>query len=339
MKKCVKCLIPETHEGIFFDDEGVCSVCRQIENKQVVDWHSRGMELENIAKWAKEQDGKYDCIVPASFGKDSAFTVLYACKDLGLNPLVISCNHGYFRPNVLENRKKAQEILSFDIMDFTVDREVVKKLEVESLKRTGDRCYPCHLLVFAFPMQVANWLKVPLVIWGESSMEYSSFFDEAEEVDEKRFNTVVNLNLDLDDMAEACDIPKDKLWMLRYPDITGIRSICLGNYIKWDTKDNVRRIKTEIDWTGDHVDGVPPQYDYEKVECKFQGIRDYCIYKKKGFGRTAHLVAIDLRNGVIDKEEAQRLIDTYDGQRPACMDDWLKYVDMDEEEFNEIFGG
>jgi hypothetical protein len=125
--------------------------------------------------------------------------------------------------------------------------------------------------------------------------------------------------------------------MLRYPDITGIRSICLGNYIKWDTKHNVKRIKEEIDWTGDHVDGVPPQYDYEKVECKFQGIRDYCIYKKKGFGRTAHLCAIDLRRSDIDKAEAERLTETYDGQRPASMDSWLDYIGMTESEFEELF--
>ena len=337
MKKCAKCLIPETHEAISFDENGVCSVCKNIENKEVVDWEQRGKELKEIAEWSKGQ-GKYDCIIPASFGKDSAFTLLYACKDLGLNPLVVCCNHGFMRPNVMENRRKAQEILNFDILDFTLDREVVKKLMLESLKRTGDWCYPCHLLVFALPMHIANWLNVPMVVWGESSMEYTSHFDEAEEVDKKRFDTVVNLGLDLEEIAKAAGIPMSKLWMMEYPDFKG-RSICLGNYIKWDTRDNVRRIKEEIEWTGDQVDGIPPEYDYEKVECKFQGMRDYCIYKKKGFGRTAHLVAIDLRNGNIEKEEAERLIDTYDGIRPSCMDEWLDYVGITEQEYEQIMEG
>jgi N-acetyl sugar amidotransferase len=337
MKKCVKCLIPETHEATSFDENGVCSVCKNIENKEVVDWEQRGKELRQIAQWSKGQ-GKYDCIIPASFGKDSAFTLLYACKDLGLNPLVVCCNHGFMRPNVMENRRKAQEILNFDILDFTVDREVVKKLMRESLRRTGDWCYPCHLLVFALPMHIANWLNVPMVVWGESSMEYTSHFEEAEEVDKKRFDTVVNLGLDLEEIAESAGIPMSKLWMMQYPDFKG-RSICLGNYIKWDTRDNVRRIKEEIDWTGDQVDGIPPEYDYEKVECKFQGMRDYCIYKKKGFGRTAHLVAIDLRNDRIEKEPAQELIDKYDGVRPSCMDEWLDYVGITEQEYEEIMEG
>ena len=33
MRYCTKCLIPETHETITFDEEGVCNVCRQIEFK------------------------------------------------------------------------------------------------------------------------------------------------------------------------------------------------------------------------------------------------------------------------------------------------------------------
>ena len=33
LKRCTKCLLPETHESISFDSEGVCSVCRQVEFK------------------------------------------------------------------------------------------------------------------------------------------------------------------------------------------------------------------------------------------------------------------------------------------------------------------
>ena len=33
-----------------------------------------------------------------------------------------------------------------------------------------------------------------------------------------------------------------------------------------------------------------------------QGVRDYIKYLKRGYGRTAHLVSIDIRNGRIDRE-------------------------------------
>ena len=64
------------------------------------------------------------------------------------------------------------------------------------------------------------------------------------------------------------------------------RSICLGNYVQWDTKANVETIGRELGWFGHDVEGIPPQYHYEKVECTFQGMRDYAKYVKRGYGRT-----------------------------------------------------
>jgi hypothetical protein len=41
-----------------------------------------------------------------------------------------------------------------------------------------------------------SW-RVPLLIWGEPSAEYTSYYgyDQHEEVDEKRFNRYINLGI------------------------------------------------------------------------------------------------------------------------------------------------
>ena len=67
--------MPETHETIEFDAEGVCNVCRQHEYKQSqIDWAARERELVALID---QYRGKYDydCIVPFSGGKDSTFTL------------------------------------------------------------------------------------------------------------------------------------------------------------------------------------------------------------------------------------------------------------------------
>ena len=46
-------------------------------------------------------------------------------------------------------------------------------------------------------------------------------------------------------------------------------------------KKQVEIIKRELDWQGDRVEGVPPQYDYEKIECMMQGSRDFIKYLKE----------------------------------------------------------
>ena len=75
LKRCSKCTLPETHETISFDEQGVCNVCKQIEYKvDNIDWEQKEKDLVKIFD---EYKGKYDydCIVPYSGGKDSTWTL------------------------------------------------------------------------------------------------------------------------------------------------------------------------------------------------------------------------------------------------------------------------
>jgi len=91
-----------------------------------------------------------------------------------------------------------------------------------------------------------------------------------------------------------------------------------------------------LGWRGHEVEGVPPDYDYDKIECFMQGTRDYIKYLKRGFGRTTHLVSIDIRNSRKDREEGERLAAMYDGKRPASLDLFLEYLGISEARFMEI---
>ena len=33
IKRCTRCVMPETWAGIIFDDDGVCNICREAEKK------------------------------------------------------------------------------------------------------------------------------------------------------------------------------------------------------------------------------------------------------------------------------------------------------------------
>ena len=75
-----------------------------------------------------------------------------------------------------------------------------------------------------------------------------------------------------------------------------IKACYLGNYLPWDVKKQVKIIKEELEWQGDLVEGILEQYDYEKIECYMQGVRDYIKYIKRGYTRPTHLASIDIRN-------------------------------------------
>ena len=48
-----------------------------------------------------------------------------------------------------------------------------------------------------------------------------------------------------------------------------------------DVKKQVEIIKKELDWKGEIVEGIPEQYNYEKIECIMQGSRDYIKFLKE----------------------------------------------------------
>jgi hypothetical protein len=67
-----------------------------------------------------------------------------------------------------------------------------------------------------------------------------------------------------------------------------------------------------------------------------QGSRDYIKFLKRGYGRVTQMTALDIRNGRMEKSEAEALIETFEGQRPASLDLLLEYLEMSEEEFQSL---
>ena len=344
LKRCVKCIMPETQQGIEFDKEGVCAVCRQHEVKVKIDWEKKEKKL---IKLIDQYRGKYayDCLIPFSGGKDSTFTAYILVKKYGIKPLLVSLDHGFLRPRTLENRVKTVKKLGVDILTFRPNWKVVKKLMLESLKRKGDFCWHCHTGVFAYPMQIAIKFNIPLVFWGEPSAEYTSYYsyEKPEEVDEVRFNKLVNLGITADDMFKFLNGAVDirDLAPFKYPPLKDLRainyrSVCLGSYIPWNARKQAEIIRKELDWRWDVVEGIPKSYGYQKIECMLYGMRDYLLFIKKGFGRTAHLVSIDIRNSGLSREEGLKLAEKYDGKRPASMDWFLDILGITEKQFMNI---
>ena len=344
MKYCTKCILPETHETIHFDEKGVCNICRQAEQKREdINWAKRREMLNDII-FKYKGVGEYDCIVPFSGGKDSTFQLYYVVKVLGLKALIVRYNHWGYRPLVDKNNKRVLKKLGVDVLEFQSNWHIVKALMLASLKQTGDFCWHCHTGVFANTMRIAVKYGIPLVIWGESSAEYRAYhsFEDLEELNNKTFNEMINLGITADDMYKLLDgkYPKRDLLTFEFPSEDelfklGAKSIWLGNYIKWDTLANVELIKKELGWKGQQVEGIPPEYDYEKIECAWQGIRDYCKFVKRGHGRTNHLACIDIRMGRMNREKGIALCEKYDGKRPASLDLFLKMLNITEDEFIE----
>lgn len=350
LKRCVRCGFPETYETIEYDAEGVCNICRQREfREESIDWNARKQMLDEIIE-AHRGRSDYDCIVPFSGGKDSTYTLHHLVTEYRVKPLVVQFNHGFFRPNLLQNNERTFKRLGVDVLSFTPNWRVVKRLMLESLIRKGDFCWHCHTGIFAYPMQVALRYQVPLVFWGEPASEYTAYYDyrdgEIEEVDEVRFNRYVNLGITAEDMAgmvrDDFNLDPRDLLPYTYPPLRELqrlkfRSVCLGSFIPWNTQIQSEIIGRELGWTGDEVEGMPEgRWAFEKIECYMQGVRDYIKFLKRGYGRVTQMTALEVRRGETTREEADRLIEAHEGRRPPSLDLFLEYLGLTEAEFNEI---
>ena len=193
---------------------------------------SKRKQLIEIFKEAKAKNLDYDCIVPYSGGKDSTFTLWAIVIKYGLKPLVVSFDHGFYRPRTLENRTRTFRRLGVDVITFTPNWQVVKKLMLEALIRKGDFCWHCHAGVFAYPMQIAVKFKIPLLIWGEGGGEYEAYFkfEDLEETDEWKFNRRTILGMRAEDLAGFSGSLKELLLFIRRKKTwSGWKSIPLGN--------------------------------------------------------------------------------------------------------------
>ena len=221
MRYCTKCVLPDTHETIQFDSEGVCNVCRQSERKHTnIDWTAREKMLHELIEKYKNK-GIYDCIVPYSGGKDSVYQLWYIVTQLHLKPLVVRFDHWGYRPLIQENNIKVFKKLGVDVLQFTPNWKIVRKLMLESLKRTGDFCWHCHTGVFAHTMQIAVRYQIPLVFWGESPAEYRAYTkpEDLAELNQQAFDNMVSLGITAKDMYEAFngEIPLRDLYQYEFP--------------------------------------------------------------------------------------------------------------------------
>jgi hypothetical protein len=135
LRTCRRCGLPETYETIEFDAEGVCNICRAAEFKQsAIDWAERKRLLDQLIERHRGKSA-YDCIVPFSGGKDSTFQLYYLMREYRIKPLVVRFNHGFMRPTIQQNNVRTFKKLGVDVLEFTPNWHVVKRLMLESFRR------------------------------------------------------------------------------------------------------------------------------------------------------------------------------------------------------------
>lgn len=340
MKHCTRCLLPETVEGIKFDEMGICQACQSSEQKIHIDWTERERQLRTLLEHYKSLANPYDCIVPISGGKDSTYQLYVMTQIYDMRVLAVTFSHNWFSEVGKQNLENALEQFNVDHIMFTPNRDLVNRLARKSLYAIGDACWHCHAGVGAFPLQVAVKWRIPLLVWGESIAEMSgraTHYDPVRRFDRDYF-TKVSAKVYPDQMV--CDyIQAQELAPFELPSIeeieaVGVVGIHLGDYIFWDDERQMEFVRDYYGWQETDIEGTYKRY--KSAECRMPGVHDYTCYLKRGYGRATNHASIDIRAGLLTREQGMGIAEKYDRVRPEALDEYLAITGLTEEEFNVV---
>jgi len=179
LKRCTKCVLPETMPFIRFDDQGVCNYCRDYRKIML-----RGKNaLNELAEKYRSRDSSPDCIVGLSGGRDSTYGLHYIKTVLKMNPIAYTYDWGMVTDLARRNISRICSKLGIEHIlvsaDITAKRGYIRKnvtawlnkpdLGMIPLFMAGDKQY------FYYAHKIMKQTGVKLIFLCENMLERTDF--------------------------------------------------------------------------------------------------------------------------------------------------------------------
>ena len=365
VKFCSKCVIsnqrpssiPETSHTknrlnskyINFNSEGVCDACLQAYKKEnEINWHQREQELIKLLDKHRKSDGSYDCIVPGSGGKDSAFQSHILKYKFGMNPLTITWPPILYTEYGKKNFDNWLES-GFDNITFTRNPKVMKlltKLAIENL------LHPFQTFILGqknIAPKIANFMKIPLIFYGENEAEYGNpIAENLNSLRDKSYYTFKNLDKIYIAGLKISDLIKN--YKIKMEDLkpylplennearkSNIEIHYLGYYLKWTPQEAYYYAVENSNFKARPFRTQGTYSKYNSIDDKIDDLHYYTTYIKFGIGRASYDASQEIRNKHISREEGKLLVKKYDGEYPdRYIKEVLDYLDISEDYFNQL---
>ena len=331
------------------DSEGICDACRHAEQKERIDWEKREKELLELLDKYRSKDGSYDCLVPGSGGKDSAYQSYVLKYKYGMNPLTVTWPPILYTDYGYKNWKNWIDS-GFDNISFNRNGKTMKlltKLSIENL------FHPFQTFILGqknLAPKIASKYGINLIFYGESEAEYGNpIADNSTSLRDKSYFTYNSLDeiylggVSIQELQEKYNVPLNDLLSFLPAgadelDKSKIEVHYLGYYLKW-TPQEVYYFAVEN--TGFQARPFRTQGTYSKynsIDDKIDDLHYYTTYIKFGIGRATYDASQEIRNKHLTREDGVALVKKFDGEFPdRYFDEIMKYLNINPDYFkNEL---
>ncbi len=357
VKFCKRCVVSNQRPRIVFDEDGICGACRYADLKrQSIDWNMREQELRELCDQYRRTDGRYDVIVPASGGKDSARVAHELKYVYGMHPLTVTWAPFEYTPEGYNNFRRFIKVGGFNNLMAWPNGHLHRKLSRVAFEALGDAWQPFTYGQVCYAFHIAHQFDIKLVFFGENGeAEYSGDprvfnlrgmpFDIWAEQYFKgvTVDDLIEYGLHETDYLTRDDFDASDLTFYRPPDIDamkkqGVEFHWFSYYRKWVPQENYYYASEHTGFQANPEGRSEGTYSkYASLDDQMDGFHYYLAFIKFGIGRTTSDAAHEVRDGHITREEAAALVNRFDGEFPRrWFTEFLEYLDITETQFWEI---
>ena len=341
IRRCTKCLLPETMPFIKYDSKGECNYCKNYKKMTFKPMD----ELRAIADRIRKNDGSQDCMVMFSGGRDSSYLLHYVVKELDLHPLVFTYDWGMSTPIGERNAARMCEIL--DVERVVIDKDKAKKrkyiaknikawcrkpdLGMIPLFTAGDKAF------FSEVNRISKERGIETVFIGTNPLEKTDFKTgfcgvapnfEAERIYhlnktgkhklisyyiKQYISNPAYINSSLIDTAKA---------FFSFYDIKQ-EQVDLYHYVRWNEETVNNTLINEYKWELD--DETPTTWRIGDGTAAFY---NYIYYKVAGFTENDTLRSNQIREGDITRKEALEKVNKENRVRPESLKWYFKTINV-----------
>jgi glutamine---fructose-6-phosphate transaminase (isomerizing) len=346
LKRCTRCILPETYPFLGLDERGVCQYCRTWKRIQP---KGEAALLKYVEPY-RSKDGSPDVIVAFSGGRDSSYGLHYVKTVLGMNPVAFTYDWGLVTDLARRNCARVCGKLGVEHIirsaDITAKRRYVRKNVEAWLKRpelgmvtlfmAGDKEFYSHA------RELRKETGIKLVIFCTGNMiedaPYKTGLMGVPQDDHN--NTLTAMSL------------RNKLGMLGYFAKNFVRNPAYFNESVLDTlnayyqtfvvKDDFLYLFHYLEWRETTiVDTIRREYDWEispdttttwRIGDGTAAFYNYIYQQMAGFTEDDVMLSNMVREGHIDRDEALRRGKEYSKPRWPSIREYAQLIGVSVEE-------